>query len=115
MFDYTEGSHTYYVYIITNKYRSTYYIGMTNNLQLRLQQHHKNIEEANKTFAAKYGIEFLVYYEKHSWVHLAITREKELKRWNRTKKIELIRSFNPEFEFLNERFKNGDVIPPSSE
>ena len=115
MFDYNEGYHTYYVYIITNRYRSTFYIGMTNNLRNRLQQHHDNIVKNNKTFASKYGVEYLVYFEKFSWVQKAITREKELKSWNRTKKIELIRSFNPEFEFLNERFKNGDVIPPSSE
>lgn len=42
-------------------------------------------------------------------------QEKELKGWNRTKKITLIRSFNPEFEFLNDSFKSRDVIPPSSE
>jgi putative endonuclease len=41
------GYHSYYVYIITNKYRSTYYIGMTNNLKLRLQQHKDNIETNN--------------------------------------------------------------------
>lgn len=115
MFDYTEGYHTYYVYIITNQYRSTFYIGMTNNLRIRLQQHHNNIIENNKTFASKYQLEFLVFYEKFSWVQQAIAREKELKRWNRAKKIELIRSFNPEFEFLNTRFKDRDVIPPPSE
>jgi len=115
MYELNEGYHTYYVYIITNNYRSTFYIGMTNNLRLRLQQHHDNIVENNKTFASKYGIEFLVYYEKHSWVQQAIAREKGLKGWSRTKKLELIRSFNPEFEFLNDRFKSRDVIPPSSE
>jgi putative endonuclease len=45
MFDYTEGYHTYYVYIITNKYRSTFYVGMTNNLAERLLQHKSNIEK----------------------------------------------------------------------
>ena len=45
MIEYNEGNQTYYVYIITNKYRSTYYIGMTNNLGLRLQQHKENIEK----------------------------------------------------------------------
>jgi putative endonuclease len=115
MFNYTEGYHTYYVYIITNQYRSTYYIGMTNNLRIRLQQHHNNIIGNNKTFASKYRLEYLVYYEKFSWVQQAIAREKELKGWNRAKKIALIRSFNPEFEFLNNSFKDRDVIPPTSE
>jgi putative endonuclease len=104
MIEYKEGYHTYYVYIITNKYRSTYYIGMTNNLGERLKQHKENIEKGIKTFASKYNIEFLVYYEKFSWVQLAIAREKELKGWRREKKLDLIKSFNPEFEFLNNRF-----------
>ena len=99
------GFHSYYVYIITNKFRSTYYIGMTNNLKVRLQQHKDNIVLKNKTFASKYGLEYLVYYEKFVWVQDAIAREKELKKWRREKKLELIRSFNPEFEFLNHNFK----------
>lgn len=84
------GFHTYYVYIITNKYRSTFYIGMTNNLKTRLQQHKNNIDTNTKTFASKYNIEFLVFYEKFTWVQEAIAREKELKkyfRWDKTVKI----------------------------
>jgi putative endonuclease len=99
------GFHTYYVYIITNSYRSTFYIGMTNNLRVRLQQHKENILLGNKTFASKYNLEFLVYYEKFTWVMEAIAREKELKKWRREKKLELIQSFNSEFEFLNHHFE----------
>ena len=114
MIEYNEGYHTYYVYIITNKYRSTYYVGMTNTLNLRLQQHKENIEKGIKTFASRYNIEFLVYYEKFTWVQQAILREKEIKGWRREKKLELIRAFNENFEFLNNRFvKNNDF--PSSE
>lgn len=98
------GFHTYYVYIITNRFRSAFYIGMTNNLKTRLSQHKENIEVGNKTFASKYNIEFLVYYEKFTWVEDAILREKEIKKWRREKKLDLIKKFNPEFEFLNERF-----------
>ncbi len=103
-FNENEGSHTYYVYIITNPYRSTYYIGMTNNLGERLQQHKENIEKGKKTFAAKYNIKHLVYYERFSWVQNAIAREKEIKGWRREKKLDLIRSFNDDFEFLENRF-----------
>jgi putative endonuclease len=99
------GFHSYYVYIITNKYRSTFYIGMTNNLKIRLQQHKNNIETNTKTFASKYNIEFLVFYEKFTWVQEAIAREKELKKWRRDKKLALIRGFNPKFEFLNNHFE----------
>ncbi len=88
---------------------------MTNNLGLRLQQHKENIEKGIKTFASKYNIEFLVYYEKHTWVQLAIAREKELKGWRREKKLHLIKSFNENFDFLNDRFLNNNAIPPSSE
>ncbi|HOZ76169.1 MAG TPA: GIY-YIG nuclease family protein [Flavobacterium sp.] len=115
MIEYNEGYHTYYVYIITNKYRSTYYVGMTNNLPLRLAQHQENIKNGVKTFAAKYNVEFLVYYEKFTWVAQAIAREKEIKGWRRDKKLALIRSFNDNFEFLNSRFENHNGIPPASE
>ena len=115
MIEFTEGYNSYYVYIITNKYRSTYYIGMTNNLGVRLKQHKENIEKGIKTFASKYNIEFLVYYENFAWVQQAIAREKEIKGWRRDKKLDLIRSFNENFEFLNHRFVNSSVFPPSSE
>jgi putative endonuclease len=78
---------------------------MTNNLKVRLQQHKENIILKNKTFAAKFGLENLVYYEKFVLVQEAIAREKELKKWRREKKLELIRSFNPKFEFLNTHFE----------
>lgn len=99
-----QGSHTYYVYIITNPYRSTFYIGMTNNLGKRLKQHKENIEKGIKTFPSKYNLQHLVYYQKFSWVQNAITREKELKGWRREKKLDLIRAFNSKFEFLENRF-----------
>ncbi len=108
MIEFTEGHHTYYVYIITNKYRSTYYIGVTNNLNLRLQQHIENIQLKRKTFAAKYNLKHLVYYEKFSWIQLAIAREKEIKGWRRDKKLNLIRNFNKDFEFLNHHFMDNE-------
>lgn len=112
MIEFNEGFHTYYVYIITNKYRSTYYIGVTNNLNVRLTQHIENIKTGKKTFAAKYQLQYLVYYEKFTWIQQAILREKELKGWRRDKKLELIRATNGNFEFLNEHF---DAVPPLNE
>ncbi|MFC4476822.1 GIY-YIG nuclease family protein [Flavobacterium chungangensis] len=105
MFNPQQGYHTYYIYIITNRHRSTFYIGVTQNLKVRLKQHKENIENNIKTFASKYGIEFLVYYEKFTWIQEAIAREKELKGWIRAKKVELIKDFNPTFEFLNHHFE----------
>ncbi|WP_445454627.1 GIY-YIG nuclease family protein [Flavobacterium sp. 25HG05S-40] len=115
MIEHTEGYHTYYVYIITNRYRSTYYVGMTNDLNRRLIEHRNNIKNGIKTFASKYNLEFLVFYEKFSWVQQAIAREKEIKGWRREKKLDLIRAFNENFEFLNRHFVKDDAIPPSSE
>lgn len=81
------GFHTYYVYIITNSYRSTFYIGMTNNLRVRLRQHKENIELGKKTFASKYNLEFLVYYEKFTWIMEAIERGKRIKKMEKREKI----------------------------
>lgn len=80
---------------------------MTNNLGRRLRQHQENIEKGIKTFAFKYQIKHLVYYEEFFWIQLAIAREKELKGWRRDKKLALIRSFNATFEFLEDRFLSG--------
>ena len=99
------GFHSYYVYIITNEHRTSFYIGVTNNLKQRLAKHKENIDLNISSFAAKYNIQFLVYYEKFTWIQEAIAREKELKKWRRDKKIELIRSFNETFEFLNFHFE----------
>ena len=77
---------------------------MTNNLCKRLLQHQENIDKGIKTFAAKYNLKHLVFYEKFSWVQNAIAREKELKGWRREKKLNLIRTFNENFEFLEDRF-----------
>ena len=99
------GFHSYYVYIITNKHRTSFYIGVTNNLKQRLAKHKENIDLNINTFAAKYNIQFLVYYERFTWIQEAIAREKELKKWRRDKKIELIRGFNESFEFLNFHFE----------
>ncbi|WP_457619322.1 GIY-YIG nuclease family protein [Lutibacter sp.] len=104
MIEFTEGIYSFYVYIITNTYRTTFYIGVTNNLSRRLQEHIKKIESDKNTFAAKYNLKYLVYYQKFGWVQQAIAREKELKGWRREKKLNLIRAFNPTFKSLNPFF-----------
>lgn len=103
MIEFQEGYHTYYTYIITNKAKTVLYIGVTNNLRLRLQQHGEKLNF--NSFTAKYNIHFLLYYEKFTWIQQAIAREKELKGWKRERKIELIKSINPELEFLNYLFE----------
>jgi len=100
-----EGYHTYYIYIITNKAKTVLYTGVTNNLKIRLEQHNNNIVSGNKTFASKYNVHFLLYYEKFTWIQEAIVREKEIKGWRKEKKINLIKTINPDLNFLNHLFE----------
>ncbi|KRD11809.1 endonuclease [Flavobacterium sp. Root901] len=97
----SEGYHTYYIYIITNKFKTVFYTGVTNNLRIRLNKHKENISDENKTFASRYNVQFLLYYEKFTWIQEAIMREKEIKGWTRGKKLELIKTINPDLDFLN--------------
>jgi putative endonuclease len=92
----------YHVYIITNRKNGTLYIGITGNLKQRLYQHrNRNL----KSFSNRYRLNKLVYYEKFEYPSLAIKREKQLKKWNRLWKINLINDFNPDWEDLTVRFK----------
>ncbi len=93
--------HNYFVYIVANQYRTTLYIGVTNNIQKRISQHYFDSENSKKSFAGKYGCIYLVYYEGFQYPKDAIVREKELKKWRREKKNNLIYEFNPKWETLN--------------
>ena len=100
---YTTTSHCYYVYILTNVHKTVFYVGVTNDLKLRLVQHYSQRGNAT-TFTGRYNVHYLVYFETHPYINNAIKREKELKRWTRERKINLIHSKNPAFEFLNHKF-----------
>jgi putative endonuclease len=93
--------HNYFLYIVTNKNKTTLYIGVTNNIQKRLAQHHFDNKHSRKSFAGKYGCYNLIYYEGFETPTEAINREKEIKKWRREKKEKLINNFNPEWQFLN--------------
>ena len=93
--------YNYFVYIVTNQYRTTLYIGVTNNIQNRLAQHYFDSTNTKKSFAGKYNCYYLVYYEGFSFPKDAINREKQLKKWRRGKKNALISNFNPKWETLN--------------
>jgi putative endonuclease len=96
----------FYIYIITNWLKTVLYTGVTNNLEKRIIEHYDS-RGNNKTFAGRYNIHYLVYYETFRYINDAIAREKEIKGWSRQKKINLIKSFNPEWKFLNgELFSN---------
>jgi putative endonuclease len=92
---------TYYVYLITNWNNKVLYIGVTNNLERRLYEHKNKLI---KGFTEKYNISKLVYFEQTSDIYSAITREKEIKRWRREKKNNLIESKNKPWEDLSKQW-----------
>ncbi|RKE98601.1 GIY-YIG nuclease family protein [Ichthyenterobacterium magnum] len=89
---------TSYVYILTNKYRTTFYIGVTTNLEKRLQEHH---EEIASKFTKKYNTKDLVYFETFIDIEQAIAREKQLKNWHKEWKLNLIKTINPTLKTLD--------------
>jgi putative endonuclease len=86
----------YFVYIMASD-AGCLYVGMTNNLARRVAEHRA---EGVQTFAKRYAIRHLVYYDVTRDVHSAIAREKQIKGWRREKKIALIESMNPELRDL---------------
>ncbi len=87
----------YYVYIMTNATR-TLYIGVTNDLERRVYEHKQKLADG---FTKKYNITMLMYYEETGDVESAIAREKQLKGWRRSRKIDLIEGFNPQWKDLS--------------
>jgi putative endonuclease len=98
-------NHNYFVYITTNPTKTVLYIGITNDLEIRILQHFENRGNA-KSFAGKYYCYNLVFYETHQYITDAIEREKEIKKWSRQKKNLLVESLNPSWQFLNEEIKS---------
>lgn len=86
-------------YILSNKNRTVFYIGVTNDIIKRLCEH--RFENGSK-FTTRYNCFDLVYYEVHHTIEAAIDREKQLKRWHRQWKINLIKSRNPAMKDLSE-------------
>jgi putative endonuclease len=88
---------TYFVYVLASKIGGTIYIGVTNDLIRRVYEHKQKLVEG---FTKKYDVSNLVYYEVHSDIEAAITREKQLKKWNRAWKVRLIEETNPNWDDL---------------
>ncbi|MFM8771021.1 MAG: GIY-YIG nuclease family protein [Candidatus Kapaibacterium sp.] len=85
------------VYIMASKENGTLYVGVTTNLTKRVWEHRNS---AVSGFTQRYGVKLLVFYELHGSIYDAIVREKQLKRWKREWKIELIEKFNPSWKDL---------------
>ncbi len=87
----------YYVYILTNRPYGTLYTGVTNDLVRRVWEHKNDFVEG---FSARHGLDRLVWYEIHATAYEAITREKQIKKWHRDWKVNLIQAMNPQWEDL---------------
>ncbi|GAA3781545.1 GIY-YIG nuclease family protein [Corallibacter vietnamensis] len=90
----------YYVYIITNKPKGVLYLGMTKRLKTRIYQHKTKVHP--NTFSGRYNLDKLVYFEEYQHKEEALLKEKQMKKWDRAWKIELIEKSNPNWMDLYE-------------
>ena len=86
-----------WVYIVTNTSRGTLYVGVTNDLVRRIHEHRGEVTDG---FTKRYGLKRLVYFEQHPTAPNAIQREKNIKKWPRQWKVDLIVRDNPEWRDL---------------
>ena len=87
----------FYVYILASRRNGTLYVGMTADLVRRVWEHRIG---AVPGFTRKYGVKMLVWYEQHETREMAFQRERQLKKWNRAWKLQLIERFNPTWKDL---------------
>jgi len=87
----------FYVYILASRRNGTLYVGMTDDLVRRVWEHRIG---AVPGFTRKYGVKMLVWYEQHETRETAFQRERQIKRWNRAWKLQLIERFNPTWKDL---------------
>jgi putative endonuclease len=91
----------YFVYLLANRRYGVLYVGVTNDLARRIDQHRQKVVRG---FTAKYGIVKLVYFEEFESILEARAREYALKRWRRAWKLALVDKVNPEWRDLSEEF-----------
>jgi len=91
--------HEYFVYVLSNKANTVFYIGVTNDLQNRIAEHKFKQYDS---FTSRYQCNRLVYFEEYQWIQDAIAREKQLKAGSRQKKIDLITKENSSWNDLSE-------------
>ena len=89
---------TFYVYLMTNRSRVVLYIGVTNSLVRRVWEHRNKTRDG---FTKKYNVDRLVYFESFRDPRNAISREKEIKGWRRSKKNALVETLNPKWADLS--------------
>jgi len=88
---------SFYVYILASRRNGTLYVGMTDDLVRRVWEHRIGTVPG---FTRKYGVKMLVWYQQHETRETAFQRERQIKRWNRAWKLQLIERFNPTWKDL---------------
>ena len=102
-----QKEYNFYIYILTNYSKTVLYIGFTNNIIRRIIEHKNGF---GCKFTRKYKLKYLVYFEQCENVYSVIEREKEIKKWRREKKINLIKSVNLNLNDISGKlFKNNKI------
>jgi putative endonuclease len=91
----------YFIYILASQKNGTLYTGVTSNLRKRIGEHKSNAIEG---FTKEHSVHILVYYENFNDIQTALAREKQIKKWNRAWKLNLIEKDNPEWRDLSDDF-----------
>ncbi|MCG2419706.1 GIY-YIG nuclease family protein [Aequorivita sp. F47161] len=98
----------WYVYIMSNKPKGVIYIGVTDNIDARIEEHKTKV--FRNSFTAKYNCDKLVYFEEFKEGSIASQREKQMKKWNREWKVKLIEEVNPGWFDLSLNWNNENLI-----
>lgn len=107
--------HRYWVYIMANRWNTTIYIGVTNDIRRRAMEHKLHLNKGS--FTDQYNVEKLVWFEEFNYINEAIAREKQLKNWKREWKNTLVNKTNPAWadlsvEWEDARTGDGGSSPP---
>ena len=102
-----QKEYNFYIYILTNYSKTVLYIGFTNNITRRIIEHKNDL---GCKFTRKYKLKYLVYFEQCENAYSVIEREKEIKKWRREKKINLIKSVNSNLDDISGNlFKDNGI------
>lgn len=102
-----QKEYNFYIYILTNYSKTILYVGFTNNIIRRIIEHKNNL---GCKFTRKYKLKQLIYFEQCEDVYRRMEREKEIKKWRREKKINLVKSVNPNLnDIIGKLFKDNEI------
>lgn len=102
-----QKEYSFYIYILINYSKTVLYVGFTNNIIRRIIEHKNDL---GCKFTEKYKLKHLVYFEQCEDVYRMMEREKEIKGWRREKKIDLIKSINPNLNDLSSKlFEDNEI------